>query len=77
MVVCHQQLVQRTSLPKLPAGFRPNLAGMIVTKSVQIMPLGQKWPRPRGHMFCIVLYRENMKQSYLKPQGPTALIFGL
>ena len=28
--VCHQQSLQRTSSPKLPAGFGPNLAGMIL-----------------------------------------------
>ena len=39
-------------------------------KFVQIMPLGPKKALPRGHMFYIGLYRENVKQSScLKPQG--------
>ena len=41
--VCHQQLLQRTSPPKLLAGFLPNLVGRILIwpslKIVQIFPI--------------------------------------
>ena len=32
------------------------------TKFVQMIPIGQIWPYPGGHMFYIGLYWENMKK---------------
>ena len=41
------------------------------------MPLGPKMGPPRGHIFCIDLYRENMKNILSETTGPRALIFGI
>ena len=32
-------------------------------KLFKLCSCGQKWARPRGHRFCIGLYRENMNKS--------------
>ena len=44
----------------------------------KLCPWGKKWARHRGHMFCIDVYRENMKTIFLsEPTRPRALIFGM
>ena len=48
------------------------------TLCVQIIPLESKMAPPGGRMFCIGLYRENMKTIF-SPETirPRALIFGM
>ena len=55
-----QSLLSGRTIP-LASGPLPSL--------LELCPLGQKMDTPRGHMFNIGLYRENMKtSSCLKPQ---------
>ena len=70
-VVRRQQLLQRTSPPKLLAGFRFDLVGMIfiwsVLKIIQMVPVHCI---ARPHRQKIDFQDENCKKNYsLKPQG--------
>ena len=63
-----QQFLQRIALPKLQAGFRPNLTGMILICHSLI--IGQCF-RTVAHLGHTIDFRDEKlkKNSFLKPQG--------
>ena len=70
-IVHHQQLLQRTSPPKLLAGVLPNLAGMVLTwPSLIIVQKVMVRCISKSHRLKIDFRDENFKKSSsLKPQG--------
>ena len=74
-VVRRQQLLQRTSPPKVLARF--DLTGMILLWLsliiVQMVPVCCISRSHWGHMFNICLHRDNMSET----TSPRALIFGM
>ena len=78
--MCRQQLLQRTSPPKLPPGFLPNLAGMIlVWPSLIIVQMVSVHCISRSHRLKIDFQDENFKsQVFLSETSrPRALIFNM
>ena len=65
-VMCRQQLIQRTSFPKLLGGFLPNLAEMILTwPSLIIVQMVLVQYISRSHRLKIGFQDENLKNLHL------------
>ena len=74
-VVRRQQLLERTSPPKLLAGFLPNLVGMIlISPSLKIVQTVQVHSITRSHR---LKYRMKTIKTFSETTRPRALIFNV
>ena len=84
-IVRHQQLLQRTSPPKLLAGFLPNLTGMIlIWSSLIIVQMVMVCCISRSHrlkrvfeMKTLKIFLSLIKRGFSKKASPRALIYGM